>query len=118
MVGDREERDQTHVLPSLAAWNIDELPLVLVTASDDMGEFETLYDHLEMLAHDPTPTHQSLIVARPEFPDILYNMLRARTKEMPHVHIRRLDDDAEDCLEFAHETGTFYATPPSAKRID
>ena len=104
--------DKTTELPTLQGWNLEDLPLVLVTAGDGVGEFEVLYDHLERLADELEPSCQSLIVARPELPDILYQMLRARTKDMPHVHIRRLDDDTDDCLEVGHETGTFYATPP------
>ena len=53
---------------------------------------------------------QSLIVARPEMPEMLYRVLRARTAGMPHVHIRRLDADPNDCAELRHETGTFYVT--------
>lgn len=87
------------------------LPLVLVTAGDREGEFETLYEHLESLAGEKQPTCQSLIVARSDLPDVLYQMLRIRTREMPHVHIRRLRDDPEDCAVLVHETGTFYVTP-------
>ncbi|MDX1508423.1 MAG: hypothetical protein R3358_09105 [Woeseiaceae bacterium] len=107
--------EKTFELPSLQAWNLEKLPLVLVTAGDGVGEFEVLYDHLERLAGELEPSCQSLIVARPELPDILYQMLRARTKDMPHVHIRRLDDDTEDCVEVGHEAGRFYATPPHRK---
>lgn len=88
-----------------------DLPLVLVTAGDREGEFEVLYEHLESLAREPEPTCQSLIVARTDLPDVLYQMLRIRTREMPHVHIRRLRDDPEDCAVLEHETGTFFATP-------
>ena len=93
----------------------DSPPLVLVTVGGSIEEFTVLYDHLEMIAADSAPKLQSLIVTRPGTPKALYKSLRARTREMPNVHIRRLGDDVEDCEEFAHETGTFYATRPKSE---
>ena len=99
----------SEVTPMLA-WDFEQLPLVLLTVGDGLREFEALYDHLEAMSKDPAPMQQSLIVARAEMPDMLYTVLRARTAEMPHVHIRRLGDDPSDCAELRHETGTFYVT--------
>ena len=86
------------------------LPLVLVTIGDELGEFEALYDHLECVARDPAPAFQSLIVTKPEVPEMLYNVLRARIADLPTVHVRRLADTADHCYEIAHETGTFLAS--------
>lgn len=83
------------------------LPLVLVTIGNGQGEFETLYDHLEALMQDPEPKSQTLIVARPEVPDVLYSVLRSRVREMPHVYLRRLGKSTEDCTELLHSSGTF-----------
>ena len=110
-----KDSDKTTELPSLATWHSEELPLVLLTVGDGVDEFEALYDHLESISRDPLPKQLSLIVTRPETPDVLYQTLRARTKEMPHVHIRRLDDAPEDCDEILHETGKFYVTRPRSK---
>ena len=105
-------------LPSLDESNSHNLPLVLVSVGASIEEFTVLYDHLEMISGDAAPKLQSLIVARPETPKALYQSLRARTREMPNVHIRRLGDDTEDCEEFAHETGKFYATRPKSEGGD
>ena len=105
-------------LPSLDESDGDKLPLVLITVGASIGEFTVLYDHLEMISSDSAPKQQSLIVARPDTPKALYQSLRARTKEMPNVYIRRLGDDVEECEEFAHQTGTFYATRPKSKGGD
>jgi len=94
----------------MPVWSDAELPLVLVTVGDGLEEFEALYDHLEAISRDRVPRQQSLIVARPEMPDMLYTVLRARTAHMPNVHIRRLGDEAEHCTELSHESGTFYVT--------
>ena len=110
MIADVYTSDKTGELPSLGDWHDDELPLVLLTIGDGVQEFEALYDPLEAISRDPLPRQHSLIVTRPETPDILYQTLRARTREMPHVHIRRLNDAVAKCVEVAHETGTFYAT--------
>ena len=91
-------------------WNFDDLPLVTIVVGDGLGEFEALYDHLEEISKDPIPKQQSLIVARPEIPDVLYHTLRARTADMPHVHIRKLGDKTSDCDILSHETGTFFVT--------
>ena len=115
MITHSHTTERTEELPSLADWDDERLPLVLLTVGKGIGEFARLYDHLETIAQDPAPRQQSLIVARPGTPRALYHSLRARTKEMPNVHIRRLDDDIEDCVEFAHETGTFYATRPMSE---
>ncbi len=115
---DVKNSDKLGELPSLDEWESDSLPLVLVTVGGSIGEFTVLYDHLEMIAEDSAPKVQSLIVARPGTPKALYQSLRARTREMPNVHIRRLGDDVEDCVEFAHETGTFYATRPKSEGGD
>ena len=112
---DVKNSDNVGELPSIEEWDSDSLPLVLVTVGGSIGEFTVLHDHLEMISSDSAPKVQSLIVARPGTPRALYQSLRARTREMPNVHIRRLGDDVEDCVEFAHETGTFYATRPKSK---
>lgn len=106
------------VEPPLNEWESENLPLVLVTVGSSIGEFTVLYDHLEMISGDSAPKLQSLIVARSGTPKALYQSLRARTREMPNVHIRRLGDDVDDCEEFAHETGTFYATRPKSEGGD
>lgn len=85
------------------------LPLVLVTVGNGQGEFESLYDHLESLMQEPEPKTQTLIVARPEVPDVLYSVLRSRIREMPHVYLRRLGKSREDCAELLHSSGTFLA---------
>lgn len=87
----------------------DSLPLVLVTIGNGEGEFEALYDHLESLLAEPTPKAQTLIVARPEVPEVLYSVLRSRIREMPHVYLRRLGRSREDCAELLHSSGTFLA---------
>ena len=102
--------DTSTELPSLTSWNPDQLPLVTLTVGDGLNDFEALYDHLEAISQEPRPKQQSLIVARPEMPEMLYKVLRGRTKAMAHVHIRRLADDVEDCAAVRHETGTFYVT--------
>ncbi len=111
---DVKNSDKSPGLPPLDDHESDSLPLVLVTVGSSIGEFTVLYDHLEMISGDAAPKVQSLIVARPGTPKALYQSLRARTRELPNVHIRRLGDDVEDCVEFAHETGTFYATRPKS----
>lgn len=85
------------------------LPLVLVTVGNGQGEFESLYDHLEALVQEPKPKSQTLIVARPDVPDVLYSVLRSRVREMPHVYLRRLGKSREDCAELLHSSGTFLA---------
>lgn len=87
----------------------DSLPLVLVTVGNGQGEFELLYDHLESLMQEPEPQAQTLIVARPDVPDVLYSVLRSRVREMPHVYLRRLGKSREDCAELLHSSGTFLA---------
>ncbi len=91
------------------------LPLVLITLGDGQDEFETLYDHLEALTMQRKPRFQSLIVAKPEVPNMLYNVLRQRIKAFPHVHLRRLGDVDADCSELRHETGTFLVSESQAK---
>ncbi len=86
------------------------LPLVLVTVGGDDGDFEVLHNHLESVSRDPEPRFQSLIVARPDLPKMLYNVLCARIDPLPNVHIRRLGEKADDCYELNHETGTFLVT--------
>lgn len=86
------------------------LPLVLVTVGGDDGDFEVLHNHLETVSRDPEPRFQSLIVARPDLPKMLYNVLCARIDPIPHVHIRRLGEERENCYELQHETGTFLVT--------
>ncbi len=85
------------------------LPLVHVTVGNGQGEFESLYDHLEALMKEQKPTSQTLIVARPDVPDVLYSVLRSRVREMPHVYLRRLGKSREDCAELLHSSGTFLA---------
>lgn len=112
---DVKASDNVGDLPSLDESEGNNLPLVLVTVGASLGEFTVLYDHLEMISGDSAPKLQSLIVARRGTPKALYQSLRARTKGMRNVHIRRLGDDVEECEEFAHETGTFYATRPKSE---
>lgn len=115
MNSDVQRSNRTGEIPSLEDWDNGELPLVLITVGGGIEEFAALYDHLEMISSDSVPKVQSLIVARPGTPKAIYQGLRARTKEMSNVHIRRLGDDVEDCVKFAHETGTFYATRPKSE---
>ena len=89
------------------------LPLVLLTIGDADGEFEALYDHLEKVTREAEPDCQSLIIARPEFPKMLYNVLRMRIKEIPHVHLRRLGSDTGECMRLKHSTGTFLVNRDS-----
>lgn len=91
------------------------LPLVLITLGDGQEEFETLYDHLEALTFQAKPRYQSLIVAKPEVPTMLYNVLRQRIKPFPHVHLRRLGDIDTECSELRHETGTFLVSHKRAQ---
>jgi len=86
------------------------LPLVLVTVGGSDGEFEALHKHLENVSRQNAPRFQSLIVARPDLPKMLYNVLCARVDPIPNVHIRRLGESREDCRELQHETGTFLVT--------
>ncbi len=86
------------------------LPLVLVTVGSSDGDFEVLHNHLELATRDGEPAFQSLIVARPDLPKMLYNVLCARIDPLPHVHIRRLGERTADCCELHHETGTFLVT--------
>ena len=115
---DVRNSDNVGGLPSIDEPDGGKLPLVLITVGANIEEFTVLYDHLEMISGDSAPKLQSLIVARPETPKALYQSLRARTKGLPNVHIRRLGDDVEDCEEFLHETGTFYATRPKTEGGD
>lgn len=101
------ERDDNRVNGSL--------PLVLVTIGNGQGEFETLYDHLEALMQDPEPKAQTLIVARPEVPEVLYSVLRSRVRDMPHVYLRRLGKSTEDCAKLLHSSGTFLVARKRAK---
>ncbi len=87
------------------------LPLVLITIGGDEGEFEALHRHLEAIEKDPEPLFQSLVVARPSVPKMVYKVIRARIKPLPHVHLLKLGESAEDCRTMRHESGTFYATP-------
>ncbi len=89
-----------------------DLPLVLLTVGDSADEFETLYDHLESVDNDPEPRFQSLIVALPSIPGMLLKVLRSRTEKMPHVHLRKLNEDPNNCSELPHQTGTFLVTKP------
>lgn len=86
------------------------LPLVLVTVGGDDRDFEVLHDHLELVASDGARQFQSLIVARPDLPKMLYNVLCARIDPLPHVHIRRLGEKPEQCSQLHHETGTFFVS--------
>ena len=115
---DVRNSDNVGELPTIDESDGGNLPLVLITVGASIGEFTVLYDHLEMISSDSAPKIQSLIVARPETPKALYQSLRARTKEMPNVYIRRLGDDLEDCEEILHETGSFYATRPKTEGGD
>ena len=85
------------------------LPLVLVTVGSTNDEFEALQSHLEMISQDTVPRFQSLIVARPDLPEMFYNVLCARVRTLPNVYIRRLGATGNDCEELLHETGTFLA---------
>ena len=89
-----------------------DLPLVLVTVGNTQKEFETLYDHLESVAQSDAPEFQSLIVARHDMPDVFYAVLRSKADQLPSVHIRRLNDGADQCERVSHASGAFYATRP------
>ena len=92
-----------------------ELPLVLVTVGGDDDEFMALNQHLDEIAHVAEPGFQSLVVARPDMPKMMYNVLRARIKPMKHVYIRRLNEAPENCSERLHESGTFLVTKASGE---
>jgi predicted glycosyltransferase len=85
------------------------LPLVLVTVGSSNDEFEALQSHLDTVAQDSAPKYQSLIVTRTDLPKMFYNVLCARVRTLPNVHIRRLGAKGNDCEELLHETGTFLA---------
>lgn len=102
----------------LKASNDDDatLPLVLITFGGDDGEFEALHRHLEAIENAPEPLFQSLVVARPGVPKMVYRVIRARIKPLPNVHLLKLGDGANDCCAMRHESGTFYATPLRRRR--
>ncbi len=89
------------------------LPLVLVTVGGANDEMEALQLHLDGVEQQTEPRFQSLIVTRPDLPRMFYNVLCARVRPLPNVHIRRLGTKDSDCCEMLHETGTFFA---NAKR--
>ena len=91
-----------------------ELPLVLVTFGNGVGEFEAMYDHLDIVEKQNPPQFQSLIVARPEVSNVVLRVLSERVRSMPTVHLRKLGKT--NCTELRHETGTFFVTPD--KRLE
>ena len=91
-----------------------ELPLVLVTFGNGVGEFEAMYDHLDIVEKQNPPQFQSLIVARPEVSSVVLRVLSERVRSMPTVHLRKLGKN--NCTELRHETGTFFVTPD--KRLE
>lgn len=90
------------------------LPLVLVTVGDKDEEFDALSEHLDRAARALNPGYQSLVVARPEMPQSIFNVLKGRIRSLEHVHLRRLDDTEFDVM--AHETGTFLASKAKGGR--
>lgn len=112
----RPASNDTYAGPGPDEPGSETLPLVLVTVGNGMGEFEALYDHLESIMREPEPTCQSLIVARPEVPDVLYHVLRSRVRQIPNVHLRRLGERVENCEERLHESGTFLVTRKRSQR--
>lgn len=92
----------------------NDLPLVLVTFGDAAGEFEAMYDHLDAVERQQPPSHQTLIVARPDVSSVVLRVLSERVRSMPTVHLRKLGKP--DCSALRHETGTFFVTPD--KRLE
>lgn len=86
------------------------LPLILVTIGDDEKDFEALHDHLEFVEKQAEPRFQSLIVARPQLPSMLYKVLRKRVEALPNVYIRRLSEASDECERLPHATGTFLVS--------
>ena len=99
---------------SVSPYLDDELPLVLVTFGNGVGEFEAMYDHLDTVDSQNPPQFQSLIVARPEVSSVVLRVLSERVRSMPTVYLRKLGKS--DCSELRHETGTFFVTPD--KRLE
>ena len=91
----------------------DGLPLVLVTVGDKDEEFDALGKHLDRATRLLNPGYQSLVVARPEMPQSIFNVLQGRIESLKHVHLRRLGDTEFDVI--AHETGTFLASKATVK---
>ena len=87
----------------------DDLPLVLVTFGNGVGEFEAMYDHLDKVEKQNSPRFQSLIVARPDVSSVVLRVLSERVRSMPTVHLRKLGKS--DFSQLRHETGTFLVTP-------
>ena len=85
-----------------------ELPLVLLTVGGDDDEFLALAEHLERIARQQAPEFQSLVVAKPDMPKLMYNVLRARIGSLDNVYLRRLGDD--ECDSLNHESGTFLVS--------
>lgn len=95
--------------------NLDsDLPLVLVTFGNGVGEFEAMYDHLDIVEKQHPPRFQSLIVARSEVSSVVLRVLAERVRSMPTVHLRKLGK--ANCSALRHETGTFFVTPD--KRLE
>ncbi len=90
---------------------IADLPLVLFSPGETRYEFESVYDHLEEIRKTGSSAYQSLIVTRPEMSDVLFRILRSKAESLPHVHIRRLDDDVQTCSQIPHRSGSFFAPP-------
>ena len=84
------------------------LPLVLVTVGSDDDEFLALAEHLECIAREKEPKFQSLVVAKPDMPKLMYQVLRARIGSLDNVYLRRIGD--EDCDSRTHESGTFLVS--------
>ena len=99
---------------SVSPYLDDDLPLVLVTFGNGVGEFEAMYDHLDTVEKQNPPKFQSLIVAGPDVSSVVLRVLSERVRSMPTVHLRKLGKS--DCSELRHETGTFFVTPD--KRLE
>jgi len=82
-----------------------DLPLVLLTVGGEDDDFLALAEHLERVGQYEKPKFQSLVVARPDMPKLMYNVLRARIESLENVYLRRLGDD--ECDALTHESGTF-----------
>ncbi len=99
---------------SVSAHLEGDLPLVLVTFGNGVGEFEAMYDHLDTVERQQPPQFQSLIVARPDVSSVVLRVLSERVRSLPTVHLRKLGKS--DCSALRHETGTFFVTPD--KRLE
>ena len=88
----------------------ESLPLVLVTIGNSQEEFEVLCEHLDSVAEARIPSFQSLIVTKPDMPELLFDVLQSQAESMPHVHLHRLGYVVGRRAYLKHKAGTFIAT--------